>query len=248
MYLTGGYDSTWLNNLYLRNTATTTKSCQIDFFDEKGGKIYEIKQIEINPYGMNIVNLQDYKELESQKGLFIIWADSGIKGEHYISAYDGAPLRTIKALDEGLPPFNSRGLSIFISYSMKDENENLYGLISRFVKTIGFSVLSAKESGRMELPPGTQITDMISESHAMIAILTKDIHPQNNTEELFYPSHNVIDEIGQASKLPVILLVEEGTKVPSNIETRSTYIQFSKNNYGEMLVNLMENMKNSGFA
>ena len=177
-----------------------------------------------------------------------IWANSGIKGEQYVHAYDGAPLRTVKTLDEGLPPFNSKGLSIFISYAMRKENEDIYDLISRFVKAIGLTVLSAKESGRLELPPGTQISDMILESHAMISILTKDTESKRDDKAIYQPSLNVIDEIGQGSDLPTIILVEDGAEVPSNIQTRSTYITFSRENLAEMLITLMENMKSSGFT
>jgi len=247
MYFSGSYHSDWKNSLHMRNTSNVTRACELQFYDEKGSKIYEQKSIEINPYGLKIIELNKIDELKRQKGLFIIWADSGIKGELYVRGSDG-PLRTVKALDEGLPPFNSKGLSIFISYAMKQENDQLYDLLSRFVKTIGFTILSAKESGRMELPPGTQISDMISESHAMIAILTKDIESKVDGKEIFHPSMNVIDEIGQGSELPIIVLVEEGVEVPSNIQTRSTYVIFKRDNLAEMLITLMENMNTSGFA
>ena len=248
MYLTGSYHSDWRNALHIRNTSNETKKFEMEFYDERGSKIHQLEPVEINPYGLIIIELKDILSLKKQKGLFIIWADAGIKGEQYVHAGDGDPLRTIKTLDEGLPPFNSKGLSIFISYTMKTENKLLYDLISRFVKTIGFTVLSAKESGRMELPPGTQISDMISEAHAMIAILTKDIEEEVAGKKIFHPSFNVIDEIGQGSDLPLIVLVEEGVDVPSNIQTRSTYVTFSSDGFGEMLILLMENMKTSGFT
>ena len=232
----------------MRNTSNEPRSFNIEFYDENGSKILDVSPIEINPFGLHIVEFQKFHELKKQKGLFIIWANSGIKGEQYVHASDGVPLRTVKALDEGLPPFNSKGLSIFISYAMRNENEDLYDLISRFVKTIGFTVLSAKESGRLELPPGTQISDMISESHAMIAILTKDTESKKDNKIIYHPSLNVIDEIGQGMNLPTIILVECGTEVPSNIQTRSTYITFSRKNLAEMLITLMENMKSSGFT
>ena len=234
--------------LHMRNTSIEPRSFNIEFYDENGSKILNVPPTEINPLGLRIVEFQKFRQLKNQKGLFIIWANSGIKGEQYVHAYDGAPLRTVKTLDEGLPPFNSKGLSIFISYAMRKENEDLYDLISRFVKAIGLTVLSAKESGRLELPPGTQISDMISESHAMIAILTKDTESKRDDKAIYQPSLNVIDEIGQGSDLPTIILVEDGAEVPSNIQTRSTYITFSRENLAEMLITLMENMKSSGFT
>ena len=132
---------------------TEPRSFNMEFYDENGSKILNLPPIEINPTGLHIVKFQKFRQLKNQKGLFIIWADSGIRGEQYVHAYDGVPLRTVKTLDEGLPPFNSKGLSIFISYAMRNENADLYDLISRFVKATGFTVLSAKESGRLEFPP-----------------------------------------------------------------------------------------------
>ena len=248
MYFNGSYHMDWDNNLHMRNTSAEPRSFSMEFYDENGSKILDVPPIEINPTGLHIVEFRKFRQLKNQKGLFIIWANSGIRGEQYVHAHDGSPLRTVKTLDEGLPPFNSKGLSIFISYAMKNENVDLYDLISRFVKAIGFTVLSAKESGRLELPPGTQISDMILESHAMIAVLTKDTESKRDDKIIYQPSLNVIDEIGQGSDLPTIILVEDGTEVPSNIQTRSTYITFSRENLSEMLITLMENMKSSGFT
>ena len=89
---------------------------------------------------------------------------------------------------------------------------------------------------------------MILESHAMIAVLTKDTETKRDNKIIYQPNLNVIDEIGQGSNLPTIILVEEGSEVPSNIQTRSTYITFSRKNLSEMLIILMENMKSSGLT
>ena len=67
-------------------------------------------------------------------------------------------------------------------------------------------------------------------------------------QTIYQPSLNVIDEIGQGNNLPTIILVEDEAEVPSNIQTRSTYITFSRENLSEMLITLMENMKSSGFT
>ena len=248
MYFNGSYHTNWNNNLHMRNTSAESRSFNIKFYDENGSKIFDLPPTKINPNGLHIIELKEFRQLKNQKGLFTIWADSGIRGEQYVRARGGGPLRAVKTLDEGLPPFNSKGLSIFISYAMRNENADLYDLISRFVKAIGFTVLSAKESGRLELPPGTQISDMISESHAIIAVLTKDTETERDNKIIYQPSLNVIDEIGQGSNLPTIILVEEGAEVPSNIQTRSTYITFSRKNLSEMLIILMENMKSSGLT
>ena len=143
-------------------------------------------------------------------------------------------------MKEGLPPFSLKGFTVFISYAMRKENDVLYRLVSRFMNAMGFMVVSATENGRPDLPPGAQISKMIGESDALLAMLTKDTKTQSTK---FQPSQNVIDEIGQAAGKPNILIVEEGTEVPSNIQTRATYISFERNNQGEMLVNLIEKIR-----
>ena len=228
MYFSGSYDTNWISNLRMRNTSSDPKSFSIKFFDKGGSSIYELPSTEINPFGLHVVELQKFPQLKEQKGLFIIRANYGIKGEQYVHSNDGAPLRTVKILDEGLPPFSSKNLSIFISYTMTDKNNDLYGLVSRFVKAMGFTVLSATESKKLELPPGTQISNMISGSDAIIAILTKDTESKRNNETIYLSNPNVTDEIGQGRDLVTIILVEDGIEVPSNIQTRSTYSQEQK--------------------
>jgi hypothetical protein len=105
---------------------------------------------------------------------------------------------------------------------------------------MGFTVVSASENGRPDLPPGSQISKMIGESDALLAMLTKDTETQSAK---FQPSQNVVDEIGQATGKPTILIVEEGTEVPSNIQTRATYMGFERDSQGEMLVNLIEKIR-----
>ena len=109
MYFNGSYHTDWDNNLHMRNTSAEPRSFNIEFYDENGSKILYVPSIEINPTGLHIVELQKFHQLKNQKGLFIIWADSGIRGEQYVRGQGGAPLRTVKTLDEGLPPFNSKG-------------------------------------------------------------------------------------------------------------------------------------------
>lgn len=231
----------------MRNTSSEPKSFSVKFFDKSGSVIYELPLTEINPFGLHIVELQKLPQLKGQKGLFIIQSSYGIKGEQYVHSIDGKPLRTVKILDEGLPPFSSKNLSIFISYTMTDKNNDLYRIISRFVKAMGFTVLSATESKKLELPPGTQISNMISSSDAIIAILTKDTESKRDNKTIYLSNPNVTDEIGQGRNLIPIILVEDGIEVPSNIQTRYTYTKFSRNNLAEMLITLMENMKSSGF-
>ena len=122
---------------------------------------------------------------------------------------------------------------------MRKDNDALCRLVSRFMKAMGFTIVSASENGRPDLPPGAQISKMIGESDALLAMLTKYTKTQSTK---FQPSQNVIDEIGQAAGKPNILIVEDGTEVPSNIQTRATYILFERSQE-EMLVNLIEKLR-----
>ena len=123
---------------------------------------------------------------------------------------------------------------------MRKENDALYHLVSRFMNAMGFTIMHAHENNRPDLPPGAHIITMIRESDALLAILTKDTETQSTK---FQPSQNVIEEIGQAAGKPNILIVEEGTDVPSNIKIRATYIVFERNNQEGMLVNPIEKIR-----
>ena len=186
-----------------------------------------------------MARVQFTSKSEILTGLFIINGGVGINGEYRYIPKDG-PLRTAVPLKEGLPPFSLKGFTVFISYAMREENDALYRLVSRFMKAMGFTVVSASEKGRSDLPPGVQISKMIGESNALLALLTKDTKTQS---EKFQPSLNVIEEIGQAAEMPTILIVEKKTVVPSNIQTRATYIDFERNNQEVMLVNLIEKIR-----
>ncbi len=142
-----------------------------------------------------------------------------------------------------MPPFSLEGITIFISFAMQEKNNSLYDLVSRLLKALGFTVLSAKETGRADLSPSTQVSDLITESNALLAILTKDIKSSKNEKEIFYPSQNVIDEIGQATNKPVVIIAEEMVEIPSNIQMRATCLTFSRSRMEEMLVSLTEALK-----
>ena len=240
MYLTGQYDLNWgWSSIFLVNMSGEQQTCSIRFRNSNGGIIHDIDALEIKPFGSKIIRLSDIRNLRGKSGLFIITGGIGISGEYRYRA-EGGPLRAAVPLKEGLPPFSLKEFTVFVSYAMRKENDVLYQLISRFVKAMGFMVVSASESSRPDLPPGAQFSKLIGESDALLAMLTKDTEIQG---EKFQASQNVIDEVGQATGKPTILIVEEGTEVPSNIQTRATYITFERNNQDEMLVNLIEKIR-----
>ena len=242
MYLTGQYDLLWKNSeIFLVNLFNEHRTFSIKFYDANGGIIHETCKQEIKPFGSKIIPLLKIKEIQDKLGLFIVDGSVGINGEYRYRG-DG-PMRAVIPLKEGLPPFSLKGFTVFISYAMHEKNTEIYDLISRFMKAVGFTVVSASESGRSDFPPGTQISKMISESNALLAVLTKDIESQDDGKKKFYSSQNVVDEIGQAAGKAIILIVEEDTEIPSNIQTRATYMNFNRSDYGGMLVKLIENVR-----
>ena len=242
MYLTGQYDIFWEGSeIFMTNMSDEQRKYSIKFYDSNGGVVHETDVQVIKPFGSEIVGLKNIKNIEGKSGLFVIYSDVGISGE-YRYRLIGGELRTVVPLKEGLPPFSLKGFTVFISYSMRPENDDLYSLVSRFMKAMGFTVVSASERGKPDLPPGVQISRMIDESNALLAMLTKDTETKNAK---FQSAQNVIDEIGQATGKPTILIVEEGTEIPSNIQTRATYVDFKRSNQDEMLVNLIEKIRHT---
>ncbi len=240
MHLTGQYDITWgKSDIFLVNLSGEQQTFSIKFYDVNGGIVHDTDMQEIKPFGARKINLRGIGSLQGKSGLFIINGGVGIRGEYRYGTNDGY-LITVVPLKEGLPPFSLRGFTVFISYAMQKENDALYRLVSRFMKAMGFTVVSASENGRLDFPPGAQIGKMIGESDALLAMLTKDTETQSTK---FQPSQNVVDEIGQATGKPTILIVEKGTEVPSNIQTRATYMDFERNSQEEMLVNLIEKIR-----
>jgi len=223
----------------MANMSDEQRKFSVRFHDSNGGIVHETDMQTIKAFGSKIIELKNIKDIKRKSGFFVIHSDVGISGEYRYRA-DIGQLRAAVPLKEGLPPFSLKGFTVFISYSMREGNDSLYSLVSRVMKAMGFTVVSASERGRPDLPPGVQIIKMIDESNALLALLTKDTE---NKDAKFQPSQNVIDEIGQATGKPTILIVEEGTEVPSNIRTRATYVDFKRSDQDEMLVNLIEQIR-----
>ncbi len=241
MYLTGQYDLCWaFSEIFLANLSNEQRAFSVKFYDSGGGIVHEINKHKIHPRGSTKIQLEKISKLQKKRGLFIIDCDVGISGEYRYWGEQGG-LRAVVPLKEGLPPFSLKGFTVFISYAMDEKNKTLYDLVSRFMKAMGFTVVSASENSRSDVPPGTQISQLIDESNALLAVLTKDIESKDGMK--FHPSQNVVEEIGQATGKPTILIVEKGTEVPTNIKTRATHADFDRSDYGGMLVDLIENVR-----
>lgn len=244
MRLSGQYDKYYPDcEIFFANTSEKPSNLNIIFYDEKGAIAHKTEKMTVSSHGTLVVYMSKISELKSNtKGLFLIQCEPGIRGE-YRHRNDNKVIRGIIPLTEPKTPFLAEGHTIFISYTMRKENDDLYNLISRFVKSLGFKILSASESGKPDIPPGIQIRDMIKLSDSLVALLTKDDEITSQGKKIFRPSPNVIDEIGQASDKTVIMLVESDTEIPSNLETRATYVSFTKGNTGKLLVDLAETLR-----
>lgn len=243
MHLTSFYDMAFnASKIYLNNFSNKNSKYTITFYDNNGKKIHETKQSEVQSHGSARIELGKIPEIKKKSGLFIIKCDMGMRGEIFHKEYGGGTKST-SVLIQGLPPFATEGITIFISYSMKEENKELYELISKFLKLLGFSVLSANESGRSDLPPGMQIREMIKQSDALLAILTRDILERSDNGTIYHASPNVMEEIGQASDKTILVLRQDGVSVASNIQTSGTYTTFSIDKKEVMLIQLLENLK-----
>lgn len=125
---------------------------------------------------------------------------------------------------------------IFLSYSMKKENEELIeGLVAPFLEELGFQIIYTKKDFPPTKTPGQSAEEFIKKCGTLLAFLTKD---QDS-----HPSANVIHEIGIASDKVVIMLVEKDTYVPTNLMTRGTYIHFERQHSGEMLLKLLRSLR-----
>lgn len=146
------------------------------------------------------------------------------------------PLDHVEFFETGKMTFIGK---IFLSYSMKPENEELIEyLVAPFLEELGFQTIYAKRDFPPTRTPGQSAEDFIKKCGTLIAFLTKD---QDS-----YPSANVIHEIGVASDKVVIMFAEFGAQVPTNLTTSGTYFTFERQHLGEMLLKLLRSLRLSG--
>ena len=158
MYLTGQYDMEWgYSEIFLVNMSGEQQTFSIKFYDVNGGTVHDTGMLEIKPFGSRLIKLADIHDIQEKSGLFIINGGVGISGEYHYRA-DKGWLHAVVPLKEGLPPFSVQGFTVFVSYAMRRKNDALYRLVSRFVKAMGFTVVSASENGRPDLPPAPKLS------------------------------------------------------------------------------------------
>lgn len=179
------------------------------------------------PVDFNLIKAEEKKKKEISKQKIVELANTGYLQHHL----------------QSIPQLESEKLTFFISYRMIAANDVLYQTVSRFIKSFGFIVVSASESGRPDLSPALLIKDKIKESDVLLAILTKDFLSQSSGEKIYQPSNNVTEELGEAADKKIIILAESEVTVPSNISQQRTYITFDKTDPAGMLINLVKYMK-----
>jgi len=143
------------------------------------------------------------------------------------------PLDYVEFFETGKMRFIGR---IFISYSMKNKNEQfIEDLVAPFLEELGFQTIYAKRDFPPTRTPGQSAEEFIKKCSTLIAFLTKD---QDS-----HPSANVIHEIGVASDKTVLMFVEKGTKVPTNLATSRTYFVFERQHLEELLLELLRRLR-----
>jgi len=137
-------------------------------------------------------------------------------------------------------------LKVFLSYSYNPENEHLAeDLLAVFLEALGFTPVYAKKKQQSSKPPGIRNKELIGECQILVGLLTKDVHETKDGKDIFHPESDVIDEVSYADGrgLKVIVLVESGTTIPTNIQTRCTYVDLIKGNESKLLVDLTLRLK-----
>lgn len=133
--------------------------------------------------------------------------------------------------------------SVFLSYSMGEENITIRDSLIDFMITLGLNVLYAPHSLGTNAPPGEQIAKLIRMSDTVVALFTRDEKIEKGRWRV---RPNVVEEAGEGVKKHPIILVEEGVEVPSNIQTRQTYVPFARKDLPKMMIDLLKALKESG--
>lgn len=137
-------------------------------------------------------------------------------------------------------------MKVFLSYSYRIENEPLVEeVLVNFLEALGFMAVYARKKPKSSEPPGIRNKELIDECQILIGLLTKDIRETKNGKEIFHPEPDVIDEVSYAEGhgLKVITLVESGTTVPTNIQTRCTYVILTREDKSKLLIDLTSRLK-----
>ena len=133
--------------------------------------------------------------------------------------------------------------SVFLSYSMRKKNTAIRDSLIDFMTTLGLKVYYAPNSLRTDAPPGNQIAELIRMSDKVVALFTRDEELEKGKWRV---RPNVVEEAGEGVAKHPIILAEEGVEVPSNIQTRQTYIPFERKDLPTMMIDLLKALKESG--
>lgn len=135
-------------------------------------------------------------------------------------------------------------LGVFLSFCERNpENEYLVErLVEPFLSELDFDVHYYKKDRSVERP-SRRIDELIDRCEIVIGFYTKD---EKKADGSFSAADNVVAEMNQATEKKRLGLVEEGTVLGSLDFTRISSIDFTREKYGKLLVDLLVVLKNSG--
>lgn len=135
-----------------------------------------------------------------------------------------------------------QNVRIFISF--RETTENLYivkELLEPFLEQLGFEVHYYRKDLILDVP-SKQIDELIDLCDVIIGLFTKD---HQCTDNSFLPAQNVISEVGRARNKLKLGLVETGTCLGSLDYGEIACIQFNRERYDKLLVDILRTLKNA---
>jgi hypothetical protein len=136
-----------------------------------------------------------------------------------------------------------RRVRVFISFCERTPG-NLHiveGLLDPFLEQLDFEVHYYKKDMKLQVPH-SQINELIDMCDVIVTLYTKD---QECTDSSFQPAQNVTSEVGRARDKFKLGLVEKGTHVGTLDYGEIPCIQFNRDQYGELLIDIIRSLKNT---
>ena len=147
--------------------------------------------------------------------------------------------------------FSKTRKKVFLSYSYSEvhnKSQNLHlaeEILRPILEMLSFEVYSYYHDHSQRMKPMDWIESTVKTSDILVALLTKDLKTINEKEEAeWHPKENIPNEIGMASESSLVIpFAETGVKVCSNVNNKFHCPTFARENYGEMIVELMGILK-----
>lgn len=136
-----------------------------------------------------------------------------------------------------------RRVRVFISFCERTPG-NLYfveELLDPFLEQLDFEVHYYKKDMKLQVPH-VQINELIDMCDVIVSLYTND---EACVGGAFQPAQNVTSEVGRARDKLKLGLVEKGTHVGTLEYGEIPCIQFSRDKYGELLIDIIRSLKNT---